>query len=333
MNYRSGLRTACNTSGFTRFRWSRLPLGLYVFTYHRVGDSAACRFDRGVYSCTEATLRRHLSLFRERFEVLNLEGLLSLISRNHPLQTGGRPLALLTFDDGYVDSYAVVLPMLQEFGLTAVFFVPTAFVGSSRLPWWDQIASAMRNASVDRLRLRGCDETFCLCADVLEHSIMRVLFYVRQPAGVRVAERVAEIQDSCRPIDSIEEQEPLFVSWKQIREMHAAGMDIGSHTHTHPVLSHLDRNAQLHELTYSKAALESELQSPIWAVAYPAAKHSAYTAETIEVARLAKYRLGFNFKNCRNASRVADPLDINRLDVDGNIDCAALKTHICFPWL
>jgi peptidoglycan/xylan/chitin deacetylase (PgdA/CDA1 family) len=40
-----------------------------------------------------------------------------------------RPRAALTFDDGFLDHYTVVFPMLQRYGLTGTFFIPTGLVG------------------------------------------------------------------------------------------------------------------------------------------------------------------------------------------------------------
>lgn len=59
--------------------------------------------------------------------------------------TTGRPLPenpiVLTFDDGYEDAYTVVLPLLQQYGFTATFFVlatPAHYEAPGYLTW-DQI--------------------------------------------------------------------------------------------------------------------------------------------------------------------------------------------------
>lgn len=38
-------------------------------------------------------------------------------------------VAVLTFDDGFLDNYTVAYPILRQYGCTATFFVPTATVG------------------------------------------------------------------------------------------------------------------------------------------------------------------------------------------------------------
>lgn len=56
---------------------------------------------------------------------------------------------LLTFDDGYADTYYNVFPMLKEFGFTGTFFVITAYLDEGRRDYltWPQ-AAAMAGAGM-----------------------------------------------------------------------------------------------------------------------------------------------------------------------------------------
>ena len=62
---------------------------------------------------------------------------------------------------------------------------------------------------------------------------------------------------------------PGFVTWKQLREMKAAGMSIQSHTHSHPFLSELERNALIDELRTAKAELDRWLSQTTNQLAFP----------------------------------------------------------------
>lgn len=48
---------------------------------------------------------------------------------------------ILTFDDGYLDSYEIAYPILQEFGFVATFFIPTEFIDNNRVGYlnWTMI--------------------------------------------------------------------------------------------------------------------------------------------------------------------------------------------------
>lgn len=60
-----------------------------------------------------------------------------------------------------------------------------------------------------------------------------------------------------------------YLSWDQLKEMHAAGMTIGGHTISHPNLTALPDDAVTRELVESKAAIEKNLGVPCTTFAYP----------------------------------------------------------------
>jgi peptidoglycan-N-acetylglucosamine deacetylase len=62
---------------------------------------------------------------------------------------------------------------------------------------------------------------------------------------------------------------------EQIRTLSAIGMEIGSHTRTHPVLTKLSRNQVLHELVESKRTLENISREPVMSLAYPEGKFNS----------------------------------------------------------
>jgi len=66
-----------------------------------------------------------------------------------------RRSALLTFDDGYRSMRHVMLPTLQKFGMPAVLFVPTDFVGARNTFEAQQMANDNHMARTgDRQKLR-----------------------------------------------------------------------------------------------------------------------------------------------------------------------------------
>lgn len=88
-----------------------------------------------------------------------------------------------------------------------------------------------------------------------------------------------------------------YLTWDQVRELHAAGFTIGSHTLTHPYLSRLTDAELDHQLTESKKIIEDELAAPVTDFASPfgysdarvqaAAARAGYTtARTLYLGRL-----------------------------------------------
>ncbi len=62
---------------------------------------------------------------------------------------------------------------------------------------------------------------------------------------------------------------PGHVTWAQLREMVANGMEIGSHSLTHPFLHQLDRAGLAHEYGRSKGILEDRLGAAVRSASLP----------------------------------------------------------------
>jgi peptidoglycan/xylan/chitin deacetylase (PgdA/CDA1 family) len=64
-----------------------------------------------------------------------------------------------------------------------------------------------------------------------------------------------------------------YLSWEQIREMATNGMEIGSHSDTHPDLRRKSEAFLQTELAGSRATIEAHIQMPVTAFSYPAGKY------------------------------------------------------------
>ncbi|MET8076179.1 polysaccharide deacetylase family protein [Streptomyces sp. NPDC005303] len=60
-----------------------------------------------------------------------------------------------------------------------------------------------------------------------------------------------------------------MLDWDQVRELAAADVEIGGHTHTHPQLDQLDDSALRHELIHSREIVTDELGTAPVSLAYP----------------------------------------------------------------
>jgi peptidoglycan/xylan/chitin deacetylase (PgdA/CDA1 family) len=82
------------------------------------------------------------------------------------------------------------------------------------------------------------------------------------------------------------------LDWAQVRELRANGMDIGSHTYSHPNLARLSRAKAEEELRTSKDLISDRLGAAIDLFAYPFGKPRVHvTSITTEVARATGYRV------------------------------------------
>ncbi len=72
-----------------------------------------------------------------------------------------------------------------------------------------------------------------------------------------------------------------YMNWEQIKELKRSGMEIGSHSMTHPCLLDLDRNTLLQELTYSKEEIEDRLGEHVESFGVPYGFVNQKVVETI----------------------------------------------------
>ncbi len=81
-----------------------------------------------------------------------------------------------------------------------------------------------------------------------------------------------------------------FLTWDQIKEMSESGMEIGSHSISHPHLSALGDKDLKHELEDSKKIIEEKIGKKIDLLAYPGGD---FSQRVIEYAQAAGYKAAF----------------------------------------
>jgi peptidoglycan/xylan/chitin deacetylase (PgdA/CDA1 family) len=118
----------------------RDPWRIPVLGYHSVNSHP----NRGCDPLPPAVFEEHLEYLAEHHNLVRLEEVFHAVIRKQPLPP--RSVAV-TFDDGYLDTYEVVFPLLEKYRVPATVFVVTGFLsGEVDLPespeWpamsWDQ---------------------------------------------------------------------------------------------------------------------------------------------------------------------------------------------------
>jgi peptidoglycan/xylan/chitin deacetylase (PgdA/CDA1 family) len=231
-----------------------------------------------------AEFARIISWLKEWFNFLPLD---QAIAR---LQDNSLPprAAAITFDDGYADNFTVAMPILQAHGLTATFFVATGFLDGGRM-WNDTVVEAVRRCRKPSLDLsRGDLKVHELGSpDAVRKAIMSILNDIkyRDPQErSKAVDYVAAAAGESLPSD-------LMLTSEQVKRMRRAGMQIGAHTVSHPILARLAPGEAQAEIAASKGVLESLLQERVGLFAYPNGKPNLdYRAVDAEGVR----RLGFD---------------------------------------
>lgn len=88
------------------------------------------------------------------------------------------------------------------------------------------------------------------------------------------------VGDTSQWLRSEGEGDRRILSWGQLGEIAAAGIECAGHTHTHPQLDVLPAHRVHDELSRSKRLLEEQLQVPVHSFAYPFGYHCATVRAT-----------------------------------------------------
>lgn len=187
------------------------------------------------------------------------------------LRSGSLPAraAAITFDDGYADNATNALPILKRHGMQATFFVATSFLDGGRM-WNDTLIEAIRACQAESLDLSegglGCFKLGSVGERRL--AIESLLGRVKYLESDKRNQAVALVQRAV----PIALPDDLMMTSRQVIQLRDAGMQIGAHTRTHPILARLPDSESLEEIKTSKQVLEALLGEPVSLFAYPNGK-------------------------------------------------------------
>ena len=265
-----------------------------VLMYHRVATPAT---DPWQLAVAPEAFDAQLRALREAFDVVPLGEL------RHNLRTGrhSRPVAAVTFDDGYLDNLTVAKPILEHHAVPATVFVITGFTGRREGFWWDRLAHALLGDEPlpTRLEIPGGPAGFEFADPGLVEAGAR-----GRRARRRLHDRLwswlcdQPDRDKSRAIEALERWSGRMpvddpggrpMTADELRHLVAGGLvDVGAHTVTHPRLSRLPRAAQAAEIASSREQCRAVLGRDPVAFSYP---NGDYAVESVALVRQAGFSI------------------------------------------
>lgn len=209
-------------------------------------------------------------------------------------------LAVITFDDGWRDTFDVAVPVLSSMGIPATIFVTTDKIGS-HTPFWQQIlgkAFRLASDSQDGVVAEKLRSTFGLSADAhfTPETFKRTVMRIKQNYQRDTDDCIF---DELGPFVTNSENERLFLSEEEIAKLATEGYEIGSHTVSHPILTKVNPKQLTSELVESKNRLEKITGRVIDSIAYP---NGSYDSKVMTLAKETGYRVGCTTRSARLVS-------------------------------
>ncbi|MCC7181502.1 MAG: polysaccharide deacetylase family protein [Acidobacteria bacterium] len=303
-------------------RWA-LRRKAVVLMYHRVltDDELHRSASHPAITVTSTTFERQMALLKKRFRVLSLEQFADHLERRVPFPSSA---ALVTFDDGWRDNYTNALPVLERYGLPAVVFVPSGYIGTRRVFWQEALvhlllraARLAREDSGSRSRLTMLLSRWCLdqMLDLPESQLKSGAVAavgrlkpeskdVRQQLLHDLALELGAATDELADADG-------FIDWEQLHDMSKRGIAFGGHGVDHLLLTQASREEIDREVCGTREFLDHRLGTAVPTFSYP---NGYLNPSIVERVRSAGYRLAFTTRraliDCSD-----DPMMIGRVNI------------------
>lgn len=281
---------------------------IVVICLHRVltaSQAAHSLSEPGMILLTQ-TFESLLQALRKYYRVIRLSDFECLADRD-----ASRPICMITFDDGWRDTFENAYPALRQQQMPAVVFLATNLVGHPGMFWaerftrlWKEneshpeaLLAKLQNA-IPAAPIRGLSDAIAGLKTL--PAAMREDFICKAEA----------VQHVAKP-DTVDG----FMKWEQVSASLEV-FEIASHTVTHPLLTYERSGIVERELVDSKRELEMRFKKSITALAYPSGD---YDLKVQAAAAEAGYRYAFTTQR-RVYSCGGDRLAIPRILLhEGNV--------------
>ena len=247
---------------FSLFRFinrSKLP----ILMYHRFSEGEEWG------KTSRKTFETHLKYLTRHYKIISLSDAVRYFKEgNLPNRS-----VVLTIDDGYQDFFDVAFPVLKKFSVPATLYVVTGFLDEKCWIWTDKARYLLTATKSERLSAtigtRTFDEKLGDRNSRLElagkiNSELKKLPDLEKDLVLTELAKSLYVQ-----LDDMPHSEFGPISWDQAKEMSSAGIEIGSHTVSHPILTNVDGDTLSDELATSRTILQDHLQTDKLHFCYP----------------------------------------------------------------
>ena len=300
---------------------------LYISMYHYVRDLKHSRYLE-IKGLDVSLFRQQIEFMKEHFSIVTMEQVIDAVERKINLPENA---LLLTFDDGYLDNYTFILPILEEFGVQGSFFISGKTFATHQLLDVNKVHYILASADTYELvedvkkemdHYRGSEfdyapteELFHQYAvpnrfDIKETIFVKRMLQTALPERVRnmisskLFEKYVGVSEECLAYE-------LYMNEDQLRAMKRHGMFTGVHGYDHYWLGNLPVDQMQKDISKGIEVLDEFIDRKHWVMNYP---YGSYNAEVLDYIKEQGACLGFT-----TDVRIADlehdsPLELPRLD-------------------
>jgi peptidoglycan/xylan/chitin deacetylase (PgdA/CDA1 family) len=263
-----------------------------VLMYHRVlpKESLTHTWSHPAIIVTCDTFDRHMQYVRERFRVVSASEFQSCLEAGGTFQKAS---CLVTFDDGWIDTYTHAFPILRRHRIPALVFLPSAYIGTGQVFWQERLGALL----FELWHLARNDEQFAALArprlaefglasilDVEEADVRReIITVVRRRKEGHLDDPFAPVR-ALSPLvgsNAVSDNLDQFMNWDQVQAMRQAGIAFGAHGDSHRQLTAVTGVDLRREVQVSREVLQASTGEAPATFSYPNGDWNPAVAEEV----------------------------------------------------
>lgn len=300
-----------------------------IIMYHYVRNLKISRYPE-IKGLDYELFLQQIDFIRKNYTVVAMEDVISAVKTGEQLPDRA---VLLTFDDGYLDHFVTVYPILRKFGLPGSFFVPSKALMDRQVLDVNKIHLLLASSHEEDLlqkvfayldsyramghRIPDNDSLYQELAAANLYDNKNVIFIKRilqtkLPETLRNEITAKLFEESMGLPEEVVSSE-LYMNLEQIKMMQADGMYFGLHGHKHYWLGNLSHEDMEQDIQEALAFYNGVINQKEWVMNYP---YGSFNQQVIEHIRKSGCVLGLTTER-----RIAD------LDRDGSYTLPRLDTN------
>jgi peptidoglycan/xylan/chitin deacetylase (PgdA/CDA1 family) len=287
-----------------------------ILMYHRFVT------DKTIYLSKGASKQHHVKEFekevrylRRHFQIVSMDEIVAALEMG---KFFARPSVSITFDDGFLDNYSLAYPILKKSGVPATIYLTTGLIGTTSRPWPGEIELALLETGKDAVavpRLLDGEKIPLRTKQEREKANILIAEALKLRPDAERREIMAELLEALDfPLVRPGKRYPrAMLNWSEVREMAGNGITIGSHTHTHPILTRLPPQEAKREIEQSKALIERHVAIEVRHFAIPNGKESDFSEELREYCRELGFRSVSSTIYGKNGASTSSSFELKRV--------------------
>jgi len=294
-----------------------------ILTYHNIVQGKqfvndACFLDIKLFEQQIAYLSKH-------FQVLPLADAFEQAKKKN-----SKPIAVITFDDGFYSNYSLAFPVLKKYNTPATIFLTTSMIDSNKTIWFCDLVQ-MLTVTTKKSFIWNTIKFDLSSPDKKQLASKHLQQLLKEKTQASLVTALSEISQllECKPeIKYQEDSEFYMLTQEAINEMlDSKIIEFGAHSHNHIILAKEDIKLAENEIIHSIKQVEKITQKSCRYFAYPNGRSIDFNEQHLEILRQNNIQFSATTKSGLTSPK-EDRLAFKRIFIHTNTLLSTFKLQV-----